>query len=84
MVTPIGGHFTGKVLDGADNLTQEQAVILLGSGSTLSFNVLEQERTQRCICHQRQTQQNVREKSPKTRSAFSGLGLSVNSPLHCH
>lgn len=79
MVTRIGGQFTSEVLDGADNLTQEQAVILLSRGSAPSFNVLKQQRTKRCVCHQSQTQQNVWKESPKTRRAFSRLGFNVNS-----
>lgn len=62
---------TGEVLDGDDNLTQELMVLLLGSGRIPSFNVLEHERTQRCVRHQRHTERKVRKEPPETRGAIS-------------
>lgn len=76
-------QFTGAVLDSVDNLPQEPAVIMLGSGSAPSLDALEEDRTQCCVWHQRETQQDVRKESPKSLNASFGRIFCVFSSRRC-
>lgn len=76
-------QFTGAVLDSVDNLPQEPAVIMLGSGSAPSLDALEEDRTQCCVWHQRETQQDVRKDSPKSLNASFGRSVCVFSSRRC-
>lgn len=75
---------TGELLYGLYHLAQKRVVLLLHSGRCVSLDVLEDKRTQRCVRHQREVQQKVRDGPPKARRALLGLILYAYGSLCFH